>query len=312
MSGGKARRVAALDIGTNTVLLLVAEATPGGLLPVLELATITRLGEGVDRTREIAPCARERTLSCLRDYAARIAELGVSATAAVGTSALRDARGGADFAREIEGVLGVAPSVIDGEREAKLAFRGALSGLDVKGPVTVFDVGGGSTEIVMGSAGGEPQGATSLDIGSVRLTERHIGSDPAQSDELERVRADISAALATVLRPSHDAKLVGVAGTVTTLAAMALELDDYDPSRVHGHVLEIDVVHALGVRLARLPLAERRNVTGLDPRRADVIVAGALIVEAVMTFSGSETLIVSDRGVRWGLAEELAGALAFT
>jgi exopolyphosphatase/guanosine-5'-triphosphate,3'-diphosphate pyrophosphatase len=123
------------------------------------------------------------------------------------------------------------------------------------------------------------------------------------------VRSDISAALATVLRPSHDAKLVGVAGTVTTLAAIALELDDYDPSRVHGHVLEKDVVCAIRERLAHLPLAERRNVTGLDPRRADVIVAGALIVEAVMTFSGNETLIVSDRGVRWGLAEELADRL---
>jgi exopolyphosphatase/guanosine-5'-triphosphate,3'-diphosphate pyrophosphatase len=133
-----------------------------------------------------------------------------------------------------------------------------------------------------------------------------VKSDPAHADELARVRDDILAALATIARPRAGATLVGVAGTVTTLAAIALELDDYDPSRVHGHVLTKNVVHAIGERLARLPLSERRAVTGLDPRRADVITAGTLIVDAVMTFSGSETLIVSDRGVRWGLAEELA------
>jgi len=306
VNGDAARRIATLDIGTNTVLLLVADATAAGLVPVVERATITRLGEGVDRTRELAPAARARTLECLENYAAELGRLGVTRVAAVGTSALRDARGGGDFTREIERVLGVAPSVIGGEREAALTFRGALSGLTVSGPVTVFDVGGGSTEIVRGNSERVLFGATSLDIGSVRLTERHLPSDPPAASELARARDDIETALTGVVRPDRGATLVGVAGTVTSLAAVALELDDYDPNTVHGHVLEAPTVHAITARLAQLPLAERRTVKGLDPRRADVIVAGALIVEALMAFTESTSLTVSDRGVRWGLAEELA------
>jgi exopolyphosphatase/guanosine-5'-triphosphate,3'-diphosphate pyrophosphatase len=308
VSGGESRRIATLDIGTNTVLLLVADATPSGLAPVIERATITRLGEGVDRTRELSAAARTRTLECLESYARTLAELGVTRVAAVGTSALRDARGGVAFAREVEHVLGTAPEVIDGEREATLTFRGALSGLAVSGPVTVFDVGGGSTEIVRGSAERAVLSAASLDVGSVRLFERHVRSDPAASREIQSVRDDVAAALTAVERPAPGQPIVGVAGTVTTLAAIALELDDYDPSRVHGHVLEGPVIRSIGERLARMPLDERRGVTGLDPRRADVIVVGALIVEEVLAFSGSENLIVSDRGVRWGLAEELAAA----
>lgn len=306
MSGEAAQRIATLDIGTNTVLLLVADATTAGLVPVLERATITRLGEGVDRTRELAPAARARTLECLETYAAELARLGVTRVAAVGTSALRDARGGGDFTREIERVLGVAPSVIGGEREAALTFRGALSGLEVSGPVTVFDVGGGSTEIVRGSSERALYGSTSLDIGSVRLTERHLPSDPPIESELVRARDDIESALTAVIRPEKGATLVGVAGTVTSIAAVALELDDYDPNKVHGQVLGASTLRAISERLARMPLAERRRVKGLDPRRADVIVAGALIVEALMAFTDSTSLMVSDRGVRWGLAEELA------
>jgi len=306
VSGEAARRIATLDIGTNTVLLLVAEATSNGLVPVLERATITRLGEGVDRTRELSPAARTRTLDCLKAYAAELTRLGVSRVAAVGTSALRDARGGGDFTREIETVLGTAPSVIGGEREAELTFRGALSGLEVSGPVTVFDVGGGSTEIVRGNAERALFGAISLDIGSVRLTERHLASDPPTESELLHVRNDIQAALTAVARPGSSATLVGVAGTVTSIGAVALELTDYDPNLVHGHVLSASTLHVITERLARMPLTERRQVKGLDPRRADVIVAGALIVEAVMAFTESTSLVISDRGVRWGLAEELA------
>jgi exopolyphosphatase/guanosine-5'-triphosphate,3'-diphosphate pyrophosphatase len=300
-------RVATLDIGTNSVLLLVAEATAEGPRAVLERATITRLGEGVDRTRMLAPAARARTLECLARYADDMRRLGVVACRAVGTSALRDAAGGGDFTREAEALLGVAPEVIAGEREAALTFRGALSGLSARGAVSVFDVGGGSTEIVHGTRDGDArvESAVSLDIGSVRLFERHVRSDPPNAAELARVRADIDAALATAPRAAGERVLVGVAGTLTTLAAVALELDSYDPARVHGSTLSRQRVDELARMLAALPLAERKALRGLEPKRADVIVAGALIVERVMHFAGARELVVSDRGVRWGLVEEL-------
>ena len=301
-------RVATLDIGTNSVLLLIAEPGPNGLVPLFERATITRLGEGVDRTRKLAPAARERTLRCAEEYALDIERFGVTRAAAVGTSALRDAEGGREFTEELAGVLGFTPQVIAGEREAALTFRGALSGLTLSGPVAVFDVGGGSTEIVQGDVradGAFSHDAVSLDIGSVRLFERHVTSDPPSDAELARVRADIERALASAPAPDAAATLVGVAGTVTTLASIALELDVYDSARVHGARLTRATVTALAESLARLPLAKRRALTGLDPRRADVIVVGAAIVEAVMAWRRQDELIVSDRGVRFGLAEEL-------
>jgi exopolyphosphatase / guanosine-5'-triphosphate,3'-diphosphate pyrophosphatase len=303
-----AKRVATLDIGTNSVLLLIAEATPAGPRALLERATITRLGQGVDQTRQLAPEARARTLACIREYAADIARLGVTACAAVGTSAMRDATGGEDFKREVGELLGVMPEVIDGSREAALTFRGALSGLSVSGAITVFDVGGGSTEIVQGErrAGrADAESSVSLDVGSVRLFERHVRSDPPTSAELARVAADVDAALARAPSANAESALVGVAGTVTTLASIALKLDVYDPARVHGSVLEARSVHALAEKLAALTLDERKALTGLDPRRADVIVVGASIVERVMQRQNAAELIVSDRGVRWGLAEEL-------
>lgn len=305
------RRVATLDIGTNSVLLLIAEATPAGARALFERATITRLGEGVDRTRQLAPAARERTLRCLADYAEDMRRFDVGERVAVGTSALRDAAGGGDFTREAAVLLGVAPLVIDGEREAALTFRGALSGLTANGAVTVFDVGGGSTEVVQGTRDAHAahvESAVSLDIGSVRLFERHVRTDPPSVAELERVRADIDAALAHAPRATSARALVGVAGTVTTLAAVALELDDYDPARVHGFVLKRSEVTRLAKLLAGLTLDERRALRGLEPKRADVIVVGALIVERVMHFAAAEELVVSDRGVRWGLAEELLEA----
>ncbi len=302
-------KVATIDIGTNSVLLLIAERRDGVLVPLLERATITRLGQNVDATRRLLPEAVERTLSCLASYAEELRAFGVERLEAVGTSAMRDAAGGSEFIQTAERLLGERPRVISGDEEAELTFHGALSGLGLDGAVSVFDVGGGSTEVISGRAGSKPSftRGKSFDIGSVRLFERHVRSDPPRKHELERARDDIRAALGTVEPPaaSSGITLVGVAGTVTTLAAIELGLDDYDPARVHGARLGRSSVAALADQLAALSLAERQALAGLEPKRADVIVVGAAIVREVLDWSGSSELVVSDRGVRWGLAERL-------
>lgn len=301
------RRVAAIDIGTNSVLLLVASGSAEGVVPIVERATITRLGEGVDRTRRLEPRAVERTLTCLAEYAQELRSQRVDALEVVGTSAMRDADGGAEFVASAEALLGVRPRTIDGLEEARLTFAGSLSGLALNGPVSVFDVGGGSTEVIHGDAErtDSPASAVSLDIGSVRLFERHVQSDPATRAELNLVAADIRRALAGAPSASASSTLVGVAGTVTTLAAIELGLDDYDPARVHGHTMSFESVSAIADRLASLDLDARRALPGLEPKRADVIVAGAEIVRQVMLWAEKHELRVSDRGVRWGLAERL-------
>jgi len=301
-------RVATIDIGTNSVLLLIAEARADALLPIVERATITRLGEGVDRNRHLLPAAAARTLGCLENYARVIAEHAVTRVDVVGTSAMRDASGGDDFVARARDILGVTPRVIDGEEEARLTFIGALSGLPVSGPVTVFDIGGGSTEIIIGivdSALPRVHRAVSLDIGSVRLFERHVRSDPPGPEEMQRVERDISAALDSAPRFEPNSTLVGVAGTVTQLAAVEHEITPYDGARVHGSALTRSVVESLADRLIALPLEARKALRGMDPSRADVIVVGGAIARAVLKWSGAEQLFVSDRGVRWGLAAEL-------
>jgi exopolyphosphatase/guanosine-5'-triphosphate,3'-diphosphate pyrophosphatase len=305
-------RVATIDIGTNSVLLLVAERRGGALVPILERATITRLGRGVDATRQLDAEAVEATLACLAGYAEDIARAGVTRVGAVGTSAMRDARGGDDFRARAGALLGEAPRVISGPEEAALTFAGALTGLALTGPVVVFDLGGGSTEIIRGRAGDDEvvERAVSLDVGAVRLTERHLHADPPRSEEQEAVRADARAALAELTEgwrtPAVAPLVVGVAGTVTTLAAYALGVVPYDAGRVHGARLTAAAISASRAALARMPLAERRAVPAIEPKRADVIVAGALIVEEVLAWAGAAELVVSDRGVRWGLARQLA------
>jgi exopolyphosphatase/guanosine-5'-triphosphate,3'-diphosphate pyrophosphatase len=307
----KTMRAATIDIGTNSVLLLVADSEGGALRPVLERATVTRLGEGVDRNRRLLDAACERTLTCLAEYAAALRELGVTRLDAVGTSAMRDAQGGQEFVARAAAILGIAPRVIDGNEEARLTFAGALSGLRQSGKVTVFDIGGGSTEIIVGTAGASERSiraAVSLNIGSVRLFERHLRSDPPTAEEMQSVRSDIALALAAAPKPEPNATLVGVAGTVTQLAALELELTAYDATRVHGYTLTRAAVDRLAARLASLDLAARRVIPGMEPARADVLVVGSAIAQAVLQWSGAAELVVSDRGVRWGLAEELAAA----
>jgi exopolyphosphatase / guanosine-5'-triphosphate,3'-diphosphate pyrophosphatase len=307
-------KVAAIDIGTNSVLLVIAAADAVGR-PLLQRATITRLGEGVDETRRLAPAAVERNLRCLRAYADDLRAHGSPRLDVVGTSALRDAEGAGAFLDEAERILGARPRVIAGDEEARLTFRGALSGLSLSGKLLVFDIGGGSTELIVGDASGTapPESRVSLDIGSVRLFERHVRSDPPTRQELTAIEADITQALAAAgplarVHAHEPLTLVGVAGTVTTLKAVELGMPSYDPDRVHGAVLTLSTVETLCVRLASLPLAERQQLPGLEPKRADVIVAGALIVRDLLRRAGAVEAIVSDRGVRFGLLEALISA----
>ncbi|MEZ4298346.1 MAG: Ppx/GppA phosphatase family protein [Polyangiaceae bacterium] len=301
------KRVAAIDIGTNSVLLLIAESTPSGLVPLIERATITRLGQGVDRTRTLAPEAIDRTLTCLADYASILREHAPDHLSVVGTSAMRDAAGGADFRERAASLLGVEPRTASGDEEAELTFLGAVSGLSIEGDVLVFDLGGGSTEIITGPAFGAPRAKISLDIGSVRLTERHLRADPPAPADLARIRDDVRAELRRVPFPPTG-RVVGVAGTVTTLAAYARGVAPYDPARVHGAVLTREEVTAVTARLASLTVEQRRALPAIDPKRADVIVAGAVLVEELLTFCAAPHLIVSDRGVRWGLVTRAAAS----
>jgi exopolyphosphatase/guanosine-5'-triphosphate,3'-diphosphate pyrophosphatase len=296
------KRVAAIDIGTNSVLLLVAEARDDGVVPLVERATITRLGQGVDRSRRLAPEAIDRTLACLERYAEDIRQHAPDHLLVVGTSAMRDADGGASFRERARALLGVEPAVASGDEEAELTFHGALAGLPLAGDVLVFDVGGGSTEIIAGDSRTGPRDKISLDIGSVRLTERHVRADPPAPHELEAVREDVRAALSKVpFLAGAPRQVVGVAGTVTTLAAHVKQIAPYDGARVHGARIEASDVTQAAAELASLTLEQRRRLPALDPKRADVIVAGAVLVDELLRFCGAEALTVSDRGVRWGL-----------
>lgn len=306
-------RVAAIDIGTNSVLLLVAERNAEGeLVPVFEQATITRLGQGVDRTRRLEDEAIERTLACLGHYAEEIGRLGAERVDAVGTSAMRDASGGEGFIARASDILGVAPRVISGEEEARLTFTGALGGLGLERgvEVTVFDVGGGSTELVSGKLGDDGPDLSlveSFDIGSVRLFERFIHHDPPLPSEIQASLDAALGSLSSTPKPAVGA-LVGIAGTVTTLGAIARAIEPYDGARIHGLCLQADDLRQVARRLWSTSLAERKTLPGLEPKRADVIVTGAAIVDAVLTWSGAREIRISDRGVRWGLAERLAAS----
>jgi exopolyphosphatase/guanosine-5'-triphosphate,3'-diphosphate pyrophosphatase len=305
-------RVATIDIGTNTVLLLVAERGPdGALVPVAERATITRLGEGVDRTRALAPEAIARTRACLEDYARVVHDAGATRVAVVGTSAMRDASGGDAVRACVRELLGVEARVISGREEARLTFRGALSGLpvDAREDVAVFDIGGGSTEVVLGrleAALPRIAFAESFDVGSVRLTERHVAHDPPTAEEMRQVESAARDAFASVPSLPRGRAPVGIAGTMTTLAAVALGLEPYDGARVHGFTMTREELDRVVAQLAELDVEARRRVRGMEPKRADVIVAGGAIARVLLEHWGAPAVVVSDRGVRWGLADELS------
>ena len=300
------RRIATIDVGTNTTLLLVARATPA--IEVLdERAEITRLGRGIGTGGELAADGIARTLAVLRDYA-DIARRQRADIAAIGTEALRRARNANDFLTPAAEILGTPIQVIDGAREAALTFRAVLSSFDDvrRGQLVVVDIGGGSTEIVV-ATDGRVDSQISIAIGSVHLTERFVHHDPAAADDIAATRRAVGEALAPVQFPAAPLTLVGVAGTVTSLAAMAQNLTSYDPARVHGYELTRDELRRQIDRLAAADQHERERMPGLDPRRADVILAGALILDCVAELAGAPHVRVSDRGIRWGLLYELLG-----
>lgn len=301
--------VATIDIGTNAVLLLVAQMTERGrLVALVDRATITGLGRGVDRTGHLTPDGVERTLRVLRGYVDEALAAGATVVRAVGTSALRDARNADDFLAPAEEALGTPVEVISGRREAELTFRGSIEGIDLEAnDVTVVDIGGGSTEVVRGTRG-TPRAATSLDVGSVRLFERHLVSDPPSPLEVGRLREEVRVALdASPVVPAPP--LVGIAGTVTTVACLIHAIDPYDPDRVHGLRVSGDDIATLAERLTAMPIEGRRQLPGLDPARADVIVPGTLLLLSIVEHSGAPEVIVSNGGVRVGLALELLDVL---
>jgi exopolyphosphatase/guanosine-5'-triphosphate,3'-diphosphate pyrophosphatase len=299
--------IAAIDVGTNTALLLVARVGADGKIEALaERAEITRLGRGIGGDGALGAEGIARTLEALRDYT-QIARGHGAKIAAVGTEALRRAPNAAAFLGPAAEILGVPIEVIDGAREAALTFRAVAAAFPdaLAGDLVVLDIGGGSTEIVI-ATGGLVRFKVSLPLGSVRFTEKFIRHDPPQADEIAAIRQAVDQAIAAIPFPPAGATLVGVAGTVTSLAAMAESLASYDPLRVHGYRLSRGSLAGQIARLARATQAERERMVGLDPRRADVILAGALILDGLATAAGAPEVRVSDRGIRWGLLHELA------
>ena len=298
-------RLAVVDLGSNSVRLLLCEV-PGPEGPEGErVATVTGLRRGAGPDGGLAPDALARLDGCLAGYAERIARFRPDRVVCVGTSAVRDAPNGGAVEALVRARLGAPLRVLTGEEEAALAFAGAALAVPGGEEVLLVDVGGGSTELVRG-AGGRPAGAVSLQLGAVRHTERHLRDDPPPPAQLAALRADARGLLAPALGEiGGPAPAVGVAGTVTSLAA--IELGGYDPARVHGHVLPRDAVERLLAERAAMGPGRRRGVAGLDPARAGVIVAGAAIVAELLAVAGLDRMIVSERDILDGVAMAAAG-----
>ena len=298
-----------IDLGTNTILCLIAELKDDGGFDVLDdLAEIARLGQGVDRSGRISPEGEERSLKVLRSYLERCRRFNVDEITAVGTSALRDAQNSAEVQARIKQRLGLEVRVISGEEEAAFAFLAVQKGLVLAGhELLVVDVGGGSTEFIRGNAAGVTQ-AVSINIGSVRLTEQFVRSDPVRQEECEKMTAVIEAELARLpnqwLNNRPALNLVGIAGTFTTLAAVERKLLRYAHAEVHGGRLTLSEVRRQVALFQSKTIEERKAIRGLEPKRADVILAGAILIERIMTAFHSERVIVSDQGVRYGLLHE--------
>ncbi|MFD9356288.1 exopolyphosphatase [Streptomyces sp. NPDC060031] len=311
-------RVAGIDCGTNSIRLLVADCDPatGELVELDRRMTIVRLGQGVDKTGRLAPEALERTFAACREYAAVIKELGAQRLRFVATSASRDAENRDEFVRGVLDILGVEPEVISGDQEAEFSFTGAtkeLTGTDhLEKPFLVVDIGGGSTEFVVGEE--HVRAARSVDVGCVRMTERHlvvdgVVTDPPSEAQIAAIRADIEAALdlAAQTVPLAEARtLVGLAGSVTTVAGIALGLAEYDSAAIHHARIPYEKVREISERMLTATHAERAAIPVMHPGRVDVIAAGALVLLAIMERTGASEVVVSEHDILDGIAIKTA------
>jgi exopolyphosphatase / guanosine-5'-triphosphate,3'-diphosphate pyrophosphatase len=313
VGGGRARRVAAIDCGTNSLRLLIADvsAARGELADVQRRMEIVRLGQGVDATGRISPLALARTLGVLRQYGQAISQAGAIAVRMVATSATRDASNAAEFVHGVIDILGIAPEVISGDEEARLSFTGAtgeLTSADLAPPYLVVDIGGGSTEFVVGD-GGVDLSAVSVDIGCVRLTERYLHSDPPTPDEVAAATADIDAAIASaaaVVPVTQARTLIGLAGSVTTVTAIALGLTAYDPARTHHARIPASQVHEVAVSLLGQTREQRAAIGPMHPGRVDIIGAGALVLDRVLSQLGFAEVVASEHDILDGIAWSIA------
>ncbi len=298
-------RVAAVDVGSNTVRLLVAEVVDGALRRVDRRSTVTRLAQGVDRSGRLDPAAVERSLEAVAVYAAAIGTAGCDRVGVIATSAVRDAANRTEFTEPAHALLGVAPEVLTGTEEAEMSFAGAITGAIGDPPFLVIDLGGGSTEFVHGVD--RVESGVSVDIGSVRLTERMLPNRPAPSTAVEAARRYVAGLFTEQVKVTGEiATVIGVGGTFTSLAAIHLGLEEYDPERVHGTVVPVLGFDILVDELARLDLAATAAIPSLDPARAPVLLGGAVVAATAVHHVGAIAVTVSEHDILDGLALSLA------
>jgi exopolyphosphatase / guanosine-5'-triphosphate,3'-diphosphate pyrophosphatase len=307
-------RVAAVDCGTNSIRLLVADvdSSSSNLVDLDRRMEITRLGEGVDDSGRLSEPALDRTFGVLRRYAKLIQELDAKRVRVVATSATRDAKNRDNFVSGIESILGVSPEVLSGDEEARLSFTGATRGLpaDIPGPFLVVDIGGGSTEFVIGED--DVRAAVSADIGCVRMTERHFVDDPPTPREIEAARTDIDQTISRVAEvvPLQEARSVlGLAGSVTTVAGIALGLPAYDPTKIHLSRIRAEDVRAISEALLAADHDQRAAIPVMHPGRVDVIAAGALVLRCILDQTGFPVVVASEHDILDGLAWSLVASV---
>ena len=303
-------RVAVIDVGTNSARMLVADVAAGRVAPVERRSTVTRLGRGVDLTGRLSAEAIEDACAAISGYVATVEELGAERVEAIATSAVRDAENGSAFIAELRERFALSPRVLDGEEEARLTYLGATSEHPPTEPTLVIDIGGGSTELIVGT-GEEISFHTSMQAGVVRHSERHIASDPPTAVELEALAADVRGLIDDAVDPGTEALAgIAVAGTPTSLAAVELGLEPYDPRKVHGHRLSLTAIQRMLSLLASAPLAERAQIPGMHPDRAPTIVAGVVILVEAMRAFGLEQIEVSEHDILYGTAIATASSPA--
>jgi exopolyphosphatase/guanosine-5'-triphosphate,3'-diphosphate pyrophosphatase len=297
-------RVAVVDIGTNSTRLLVADVSGGSVTELQRESIVTRLGEGVDATGALGDEPKARVFAALDQYGEAIERHGADVRRVVLTSAVRDASNGREFADTVRERYGLTGGTLSGDEEARLSFLGATATRAGSGPLLVIDIGGGSTEMIVGAAG-SVDFHVSTQVGVVRHSERYLHSDPPTADELSALAGDARPVIESSVPEEVRARVEGavaVAGTATSCASIDLSLDPYDPERVEGHTLSRERIGELRDRLAALPLAQRREVVGLDPARAPTIVAGTVVLLEVLGAFGLEAVEVSEHDILWGVA----------